>query len=121
MSRYGSAIYGLSKYGETPKLAYSVNPMSLLVYNFSETEVSWQVPSGTFSRVRLIRNQNGYPEHAEDGIIIWEELNTTVSRTAYRDGSILSTAIPIVPGKPIYYKMMKIKSILKVNKAFLPL
>ena len=105
MSRYGSAIYGLSRYGETPKLAYSVDPMSLLVYNFSETLVSWQIPSGTFSRVRLLRNQNGYAEHAEDGIIIWEEINTTVSRTSYRDGSATSTAIPIVPGKPIYYKI----------------
>ena len=105
MANYGVGVYGASKYGVTPRLAYSVAPMSILVVNFSEAYVYWQVPSGTFTKVRLVRNQNSYPEHAEDGYIVWQETNTTVSRTFFLDGEDPSTAAGIIPGKPIYYKM----------------
>lgn len=107
MAKYGSSYYGASKYGATPKLAYSVEPMGVTVILFNEAYITWQSPTGAFSRIRLVRNQNGLPEHAEDGVIVWEEFATegTVSRSVFRDGEDNPTSIPIVSGKPIHYTM----------------
>ena len=103
MANYGVGVYGASTYGQTAKIGYTVSPMSVLTINFQEAYVYWQIPSGTYSRVRLVRNQNSYPEHSEDGVIIWED--TTMSRTLFRDGEDNSENISIIPGKPIYYTM----------------
>ena len=107
MAKYGVNYYGATKYGQTPKLAYSVEPMSVTVISFTKVDLSWQSPTGAFTRIRLVRNQNGIAEHSEDGIIIWEEFATegNVSRVTFRDGEDNPNSIPISPGKPIYYTM----------------
>lgn len=105
MSNYGSSTYGLSKYGATPRLSYSVEPMSLVVLDYQQTLVSWQIASGDFSRVRLVRNQNSYSEHAEDGVIVYDVTSTTIPDTLLNDGINSSVGTAIVPGKPIYYTM----------------
>ena len=74
MSKYGYSVYGANKYGLTPKLAYSVEPMSINVLKFNEVYLSWQLPTGIFTRFRLVRNQNGWPETAEDGVVLYELL-----------------------------------------------
>jgi hypothetical protein len=106
MSKYANVVYGSGNYGEAPALAYSVDPMSTVVINFSEVQVSWQDPTGDFSRIRLIRNQQGFPEHSEDGVIIWEEFATegTVTRNSYVDGAENTNQI-ITTGRPIFYGM----------------
>ena len=68
MAKYGVNYYGASKYGALAKLVYSVEPMTILVLDFNRVYVEWQTPRGTFSRVRLVRNQAGFPETAEDGV-----------------------------------------------------
>ena len=106
MANYGTSVYGTTSYGVTAKLGYSVDPISVLVINFSEVYVSWKIPSGSYSKVRLVRNQSSYPEHSEDGVIIWQETITTgMTRTLFRDGEDIINVVPIVPGKPIYYRM----------------
>ena len=107
MARYGSSYYGSSYYGATPKLAYSVEPMSLTVLSFSTAQIDWQSPTGNFTRIRLVRSQNGFSEHAEDGVIVWEEYATegAVSRTSFVDGVDNPTSIAMTSGKPIYYTM----------------
>lgn len=107
MAKYGNFVYGGAKYGLTPKLAYSVEDMSLLVLNFTEVEINWQSPTGAFSRIRLVRNQGGFPENSEDGVIIWDEFATegNVSRSYFTDGQDNPTSIPLIPGRPIYYSM----------------
>ena len=76
MAKYGVNYYGSSTYGALAKLAYSVEPMSALALDFSRILISWQIPRGTFTQVRLVRNQAGYPETSEDGVIIFEETAT---------------------------------------------
>jgi len=108
MANYGNAVYGISKYGINPLLAYSVEPMSLLVTDFNETYLYWQTPTGTYSRVRIVRNQNSYPETAEDGIVVYETATSTLTKTTFNDGGgveDLPTTPPLVPGKPIYYRL----------------
>ena len=107
MAKYGNITYGGSKYGDTPKLVYSVEPFILTVLDFTKVYVSWQSPSGDFSRIRLVRNQTGFPETAEDGVIVWDEFATAgnVSRSSIIDGVDNPTSISVVPGRPIYYSM----------------
>ncbi len=107
MAKYGNITYGGSKYGDTPKLVYSVEPFILTVLDFTKVYVSWQSPSGDFSRIRLVRNQTGFPETAEDGVIVWDEFATagTTTRSSIIDGVDNPTSISIVPGRPIYYSM----------------
>ena len=100
MAKYGVNYYGASKYGSYTRLAYSVEPMSALVLDFGRIEVSWQPPRGTFSQVRLVRNQIGFPETAEDGVIVFDEFATegAVSRSSIVDGEDNPGDTPFVPG-----------------------
>jgi hypothetical protein len=108
MANYGNAVYGISKYGINPLLAYSVEPMSLLVTDFHESYLYWQTPTGTYSRVRIVRNQNSYPETAEDGTVVYEIATDSFTKTSFNDGGgveDLPNIPPLVPGKPIYYRV----------------
>ena len=77
------------------------------VSSFSKVLVEWQTPRGEFTRIRLVRNQAGFPETSEDGVIIYDEFATegTVSRTSIIDGEENPTDIPLVPGRQVYYRM----------------
>ena len=110
MAKYGNFIYGRAKYGATPKLRYSVEPMVMSVITFDTINVGWESPRGTFSRIRLVRNQVGYPEHPEDGVVVWDEYATegTVTRSgpeAFLDGQDNLGDIPFSTGSQVYYRM----------------
>jgi phage tail-like protein len=113
VARYGIGYYGATKYGAFVARAFSVEPMSVLetdlstVSSFSKVLVKWQTPRGNFTRIRLVRNQGGFSETSEDGIIIFDEFATegTVSRAEYIDGEDNPTDAPLVPGRQVYYRM----------------
>jgi hypothetical protein len=112
VAKYGNAVYGASKYGEATRLGYSVAPMSINVIDFSKVLISWQQPSGTFSKFRLVRNQSGFPETAEDGFVIFEQGSTDgssiegqVSQLTFLDGEENPDQVPIVSGSQIYYRV----------------
>jgi phage tail-like protein len=107
MARYGINYYGATSYGAFVKLAFSVEPMSVLVLDFTKVLVRWQTPRGEFSRIRLLRSQVGFPETAEDGIIIFDEFATegTVSRAEYVDGEDNPSDVPLIPGRQTYYRV----------------
>lgn len=107
MAKYGNFLYGTAKYGSTPKLNLSVEPMDITLLDFSRALITWQSPTGTFTKIKLVRNQIGFPETAEDGIIIWEEEASegSVSRDYFVDGEDNPESVPIVSGRPIYYSM----------------
>jgi hypothetical protein len=95
MAKYGVNYYGASKYGATPRLRFSVAPMSVLVSSvvstdFRKVTISWQSPTGGFTRFRLVRNQAGFPETAEDGVIIFDEFaeSGSVSTSSFTDAQI---------------------------------
>jgi len=108
MANYGNAVYGISKYGINPLLAYSVEPMALLVTDFHESYVYWQTPTGNYTQVRLVRNQSSYPETAEDGIVVYEASTTALTKITFNDGGgveDLPSTPALVPGKPLYYRL----------------
>jgi len=113
VAKYGVNYYGSSTYGSFVNLRFSVQPMSVLateletVSSFAKVLVRWQTPRGNFTRIRLVRNQAGFPETSEDGVIIYDEFATegNVSRTSIIDGEENPTDIPLVPGRQVYYRM----------------
>jgi len=112
MSKYGYSIYGVNRYGLTPKLAYSVEPMGINVVQFNQVFVTWQLPIGDFTRFRVVRNQNAWPETSEDGVIIYEQnsldgssLEGSVAASSFLDGVDNPTEIPINTGRHIYYRV----------------
>ena len=107
MPKYGNVVYGGAQYGVTPKLAFSVEPMSITVIDFTKIRVSWQSPTGAFTKIKLVRNQFGFPENSEDGLTIWDEDATegTVSIRTFVDGEDNPDQTPIVTGRQVYYTM----------------
>lgn len=107
MARYGSFLYGTATYGLQPRLAYSVEPMSLTVLDFGKTFVTWQNPTGDFTRIRLVRSQAGYPETAEDGIILYDEVATSgeVSLLEFTDPDDATNVPNIETGRQVYYRV----------------
>jgi hypothetical protein len=107
VAKYSNFVYGGALYGESPKLAYSVEPMSITVLNFTQIKLAWLSPRGEFTKIKLVRNQFGFPETSEDGITIWEEDATvgTVSRSTFVDGEDNLGQTPIVTGRQVYYAM----------------
>lgn len=105
MAKYGTSLYGTFVYGQTARLTYSVEPISLLALSFSAIRVSWESPQGTFSKIRLVRNQDGYAETAEDGAIVWEEASSSPSILSIDDGIDNPSVTPLVPGRMVYYRM----------------
>ena len=105
MAKYSNFVYGGAKYGVTPKLAYSVEPMAITVLDFIKIKIEWQSPTGDFTKIKLVRNQFGFPENSEDGLTIWEENATegTVSRLYFTDGEDNPNQTPIVNGRQVYY------------------
>ena len=107
MAKYGNNVYGGTLYGQTPLLSFSVEPMAITVIDFNETYVYWQSPTGDFTKIRLVRNQTGYPEHAEDGVIVYEEDATSgnISTLILKDGEDNPDSTPIVQGREVFYRM----------------
>ena len=107
MANYGVAVYGESIYGQSNQIPNSVSPMSLTVVYPTVVLVNWVSPNGAYTAMRLVRNQNSLPETAEDGVIVWEQVSSGITKQTFNDGGgVEDTAgIPIVPGKPIYYGM----------------
>jgi hypothetical protein len=112
MSKYASILYHGGIYGESPKLGYSVEPMSLEIDSFISTTVYWQSPVGNFSRIRVVRNQSGFAETAEDGVIIFEQssidgssIQGLITTNYFRDGIDNPTQIPLLSGREVYYRV----------------
>jgi hypothetical protein len=65
---------GGGKYGQQPKLTFSAAPFDAIALQDNRVQLVWNNPAGsdsqTFTAIRLIRNYDQYPEHAEDGQII---------------------------------------------------
>lgn len=72
MALYKSAHYNVDKYGQAPRLAFSVEPFTAIALDYHTVSLTWATPEGDYTKIRLLRSQDGFPETEEDGIILWE-------------------------------------------------
>lgn len=96
-------------YGNQSKLAYSAAPfVATAIGNYTingvsrpKVELSWTNPQGTILGFRIVRNQNGFAEHEEDGHIILETFNPVLPTSTTVFDQLFS--VPLIEGKYVYY------------------
>lgn len=113
MGLYSGFKYSTEKYGRPPKFAYSVEPFTSQALWYDKVSLSWSIPTGDYKAIRLLRNQNNYPETEEDGVNIWEwqqGLDEEI-KAAFIDGedNLLDVNTgndyAFVKGRMVYYRM----------------
>lgn len=113
MAKYSRFRYAQATYGEAPSnLGYSVAPLTAFVYDYSgangRVELTWVQPVGEFTQMRIVRNQDAFPETAEDGVIIFDAYSP-ISELVTQD--LTSGDYPsFVSGRYAYYRAWLRKS-----------
>jgi hypothetical protein len=113
-------------YGDASKVAYSASPLTATAIGSTtylepyvtsvvsgtpvigqkevirpKVELHWTNPTGSVFGFRLVRNQDGFSEHEEDGQIILETFSPVIpANTNFTDEL---NAIPLVEGRYAYY------------------
>lgn len=92
-------------YGDAPRLQYSAEPFNSTAISYTQVSLTWLRPGGDYTDLRLVRSNDGFPETAEDGAIIytWNNRDTDVLRTDFVDGD--DAVKPLVSGKFVYYRI----------------
>ena len=111
MAKYAGSIYRGAYYGNSPRLVYNVTPFVASALTYDKVQLFWQLPQGDFSQFRLVRNNSNFPESAEDGTIVWQQVSSTnisgqVSRNSIIDGedNVSETYYKgLISGQFVYY------------------
>lgn len=111
MAKYAGSIYRGAYYGNSPRLVYDATPFVSNALSYETVQLYWQLPQGDFTQFRLVRNNSNFPESAEDGTIVWQQVSDTnisgaVSRNSIIDGD--ENALEpyfkgLISGQFIYY------------------
>ena len=101
MGIYNSARYDLDSYGKASKLEYYAEPFIATAVNYTQVQLTWVEPTGEYTKARLVRSNDGFPETAEDGAIIWEWSEGETFLSSFLDGE----TSPVASGKFIYYRI----------------
>jgi hypothetical protein len=111
MARYSRFKYSEGYYGSVPaNLQYSVEPMSAFLLSHDENDgkvqITWSTPTGTFSQMRIVRNQDAFPETAEDGVIVYDSflVEGTIPDNSTDDVTYSSNYPPFTTGRFAYYR-----------------
>lgn len=81
MARYGLNYYGLSYYGPDNPVSFVASNFTAKPYGYGSIQLSWNSPTGSWSKIRLVRNPYGFPVNAFDGDVLVatsKELDPTV-------------------------------------------
>jgi hypothetical protein len=121
MARYNTFKYGDVEifYGEQTAALYSATPFTAEPLDYDKVGVSWVMPGAvegySYTRLRILRNQDYPSETQEDGIVI-VDLNEPFSNSGYAtavDGTLLDANNLPFPalrqGRFIYYSIWILK------------
>lgn len=67
MARYGISYYGLSTYGAESPVSYAANNLNAKSITYGTIRITWDSPSGQWSKIKLVRNSYGFPVDENDG------------------------------------------------------
>ena len=113
MAKYGAFVYRGGYYGEIPRLPFSVEPLQAVAVDYDKVILSWGVPQGAVNGLRIVRNQTGFGEWPEDGVVLFERNSEggDFGDTVYIDGEYnfddddTANDIPLIPGRFVYYRV----------------
>lgn len=102
MGIYSTFSYGDgTKYGQAGAVQFDVSPFTATSTGFASALVKWTIPDGDFLALRLVRNQEGQPEHYEDGVVLFTDLVTNL-RSSFTD---IDGSQPLVSGEQASYSI----------------
>lgn len=104
MTVYGSNFYGLFKYGREALVDYDATPFIARPKNYGYIGLQWTPPSGTWTKLRLIRNPFGYPMTADDGDILLD-VSSSYSKYTYEDTGAVPNNAGLIEGRTYYYSI----------------
>lgn len=102
MARYGNDFYGLAAYGTDTLVDFDARPFIASSTNYGEIFVEWNLPTGDWDKIRLIRNTFGFPMTPDDGDLLFDGDNSTDTRT-YTDTGQIPNNSGLLPGQTYYY------------------
>ena len=100
MGIYNTFAYGTGvTYGSSTAAQFDASPFRAITTSFDTVDLSWSVPSGDYLALRVTRNQEGFSEHQEDGLVLFTDPFGDI-RGKTQD---TSTQYPLLGGKTAYY------------------
>jgi hypothetical protein len=106
MSRYGIDYYGLAYYGYDNPVTYDASPVVAKPWGHGSIRVTWNPPSGSWSRLLLVRNPYGYPTTPWDG---------TQVLTVYNGASVVGYIDSELTQGQYYYYSIFVYSLLQYS------
>jgi len=127
MTKYAGAVYGTTglTYGEVldSTTSLTVSPFTATSTNYKTISINFGTPSGSFSRVIIVRNSLGFPVTPDDGDRIIDAANTSSIALPYVDtggyidlttstfiNSVGGVPLTLVEGKAYYYSIFLLVS-----------
>jgi len=104
VATYGIDYYGKSFYGNQSLANFDATPFTASPIDYGKIYLSWNTPTGDWSGIRLIRNTYGFPETADDGVVLVDALYGAVSPDFY-DPSPVGYAGTLPTGQYFYYSI----------------
>lgn len=106
MAKYGLDYYGIGKYGsgQAAVVDYDASPVVATSTGYRQIKVTWNPPSGGWSRVRLVRNTYGIPLTVDDGTVVYDEARGS-SQGIYTDNGEIPNNIGLRPGISYHYSV----------------
>ena len=102
MGTYNTFTYNDgTTYGLSSSIKLAVDPFTAVVLDASSVRLDWVSPSGDYTSIRLIRNQEGISEHQEDGQVLFTDTGDS-TRNFFLD---LGDSNTLVEGKHAYYSI----------------
>lgn len=77
MARYGVDYYGRGYYGNVSLADYDATPFSATPIDYGKIYVKWTNPTGNYTGLRLLRNSYGFPQTADDGLVLVDTASGT--------------------------------------------
>lgn len=102
MARYGDEFYGLSPYGTDTLVDFDVSPFIVNSIDYNKIFVQWNVPTGDWDLLRLVRNGFGFPMTPDDGDLLFEGAPSSDVRSYLDEGQVPNNA-GLIEGRTYYY------------------
>lgn len=110
MAVYGVDTYGIGVYGKTVASTFVVPRFEAVPLSLGRNFVSWEVPGGSWTKFRLLRNFYGFAEGPNDGVILgeWTPSNLVLRLTDYGqpNATVDPTAFHLPHERFVYYSVM---------------
>lgn len=104
MARYGDSFYGLAYYGAATLVDFDASPFLAIPTDYGKITVTWTEPTGSWDKLRLLRNPFGFPMTPDDGDLL---VSTTQSEdeVLYVDTGQVPNNSGLLEGHTYYYSI----------------